>query len=95
LNSTKDDQFYITGPVSKGFDLSRDNIAGTNLIFVGGTGVNPFVDLFAYLARRLIKEKMGQNTPFPDELYEDYMQNAKFVVYAYYPRPADAVALEF
>jgi NAD(P)H-flavin reductase len=23
------------------------------------------------------------------------MQNAKFVVYAYYPRPADAVALEF
>lgn len=95
LDATKDDQFFITGPVSKGFDLNEKSIVGTTLIFVGGTGVIPYVDLFAYLARRLIKEKMGQNTPFPEEQYENYMQGAKFIVYAYYPRPSEAVSLEF
>ena len=38
---------------------------------MGGTGVLPFMDLFAYLARRLLDEKAPNYSLFPDEKFTE------------------------
>ena len=93
--ATKDDKFTISGVFGKGFNLEKHNIVGTNLIVVGGTGILPFIDLFAYLARRLISKKDALSEVFPHESFENYMSAAKFIVYAYYPDKSNAVGVEF
>ena len=95
LNNNKDDRFFISGPLSRGFDLTKDNMKGTTLIFVGGTGVLPFMDVFAYMARRIINKNNPSFEVFPGEKFEDELEEANFVVYGYYPREADACAIEF
>ena len=55
-DATIDTEFYIDGPQGKGFNFTQNNSNGTHVIFMGGTGALPFMDLFAYLARKLLKE---------------------------------------
>ena len=95
LNENKDDRFFISGPLSRGYDLSEDNMKGTTLIFVGGTGVLPFMDVFAYMARRIINKNDLSKEVFPGEQFQDELEEANFVVYGYYPRAADACAIDF
>lgn len=95
LQDRETDQFFISGPLSRGYDLSSENMAGQNVLFVGGTGVLPFIDLFAYLVRKVIAEKDNSHSVFPGEQFDKELDEAKFVVYGYYPREKDAVAIEF
>jgi len=95
LNVQVGQKFTINGPMGKGLDLSPRNIQGNNVIFLGGTGSLPFVDLFAYLARMLINEKSPQNNLFSQEDYEEHFKHASFTVYGYYPTRGEAIAGEF
>ena len=93
--ATKDDKFIISGVFGKGLNLEKNNTVGLNLIVVGGTGILPFIDLFAYLARWLIKLKAEMNQVFLRENFENYMSDAKFLIFAYYPDKENAVGIEF
>jgi len=95
LNDRETDQFFISGPLSRGYDLSKDNMAGTNIIFLGGTGVLPFMDVFAYVTRKTIATNDKYHEVFPEEIFSDELEEANFVIYGYYPRESDAVAVEF
>ena len=57
LQHNKHDRYFISGPLSRGYDLSSENMSGTTVVFVGGTGVLPFMDLFAYLIRKIIEHE--------------------------------------
>ena len=93
--ATKEDRFIISGVFGKGLNLEKHNIVGTNLIIVGGTGILPFIDLFAYLARQLISKHLISSQVFQGEVFEDYMDDAKFIIYAYYPDRENSIGLEF
>ena len=93
--ATKTDRFKISGLFGKGLRLDKENISGKNLIVAGGTGILPFIDLFAYLARRLINKKAEMSQVFLRENFESYMNNAKFLVFAFYPDKENAVGIEF
>jgi len=95
LDENKDDRYFISGPLSRGYDLTAENMKGTTLIFVGGTGVLPFIDVFAYVTRRIIHKNDSSKDVFPGEQFEDGLEEANFVVYGYYPREADACGIEF
>ena len=90
-----EDRFIISGVFGKGLNLEKHNIVGTNLIIVGGTGILPFIDLFAYLARQLISKHLISSQVFQGEVFEDYMDDAKFIIYAYYPDRENSIGLEF
>ena len=94
MDADENQEFLIEGPMGKGLDLSAENISGNNIIFLGGTGVLPFVDLFAYFARMLINEKSPGDNIQEGEEFDKSMQNASFTVFAYYPRESEGVALE-
>ena len=89
------DEFYIDGPHGKGFNFTPENSDGTHVIFMGGTGALPFMDLFAYLGRKILKENSPDYSIFPDEKFTDLHPNAKFVVYGYFPTRDRSVGLEF
>ena len=94
--AVEEDRFVVSGVFEKGINFEKDRIVGTNLIVVGGTGVLPFIDLFAYLGRRLLYEKAQSRQVFLRELFDDYMSEAKFVVYAYYPADKEnSVGVDF
>jgi len=95
LNDNENDRFFISGPLSRGYDLTAGNMKGTTIVFVGGTGVLPFMDLFAYMARRIIHKNDPSKDVFPGEDFEDELEEANFVVYGYYPKAADACAIDF
>ena len=95
LECSPEDEFFISGPVSKGLNLKVENIIdGNTVIFVGGTGILPFVDFFAYLARRLINEKCPEYNIYSEESFDSYMHDANFVVYAYFPSSEQSVGLK-
>lgn len=93
MNADHEQNFIIDGPFGKGLDFSPANICGKNVIFLGGTGVLPFVDLFTYLGRSLLKEN-NSKVLIENEQFEDHFKQASFVVYGYFPRESEAVALE-
>lgn len=92
-NSIPGDQFYIHGTVGKGLQLNSKNSDGLNIIFVGGTGILPFMDLFAYILRQLVSQNEPKYEMFPGERFEDLSPSAMFVIYAYFPTRADAIGL--
>ena len=94
-DASSSDEFYIDGPQGKGFNFTPDNSDGTHVIFMGGTGALPFMDLFAYLGRKILKECDPTYSIFPDERFSDLHPNAKFVVYGYFPSRDKSVGLEF
>ena len=94
-DADKSTEFYIDGPHGKGFNLTPDNSNGTHVIFMGGTGALPFMDLFAYLARKLLTENSPDYSIFPDEKFDELNSNAKWVVYGYFPSRDRSVGLEF
>ncbi|CAI2386298.1 unnamed protein product [Moneuplotes crassus] len=94
FNSVPSDRYYIHGPVGNGLRLDRWNSKGSNLIFCGGTGILPFMDLFAFMARRILSEDAPSNALFPDEDFYHLSEKAKFVVYAYFTTREDAICLE-
>ena len=47
---------------------------------MGGTGALPFMDLFAYLVRKLLSEVDPMYSIFPDEKFTEIHPNAKWVV---------------
>ena len=62
---------------------------------MGGTGALPFMDLFAYLTRKLLSEVDPMYSIFPDEKFTEIHPNAKWVVYGYFPSRDKSVGLEF
>jgi NAD(P)H-flavin reductase len=93
MDSDDSQMFLINGPFGKGLDFSPESICGKNIIFLGGTGVLPFVDFFTYLGRSLLSEVNSQNL-IENEQFEDHFKKASFVVYGYFPKESEAVALE-
>jgi hypothetical protein len=95
FNERDTDQFFISGPLSRGYHLNKDNMTGTTVIFLGGTGVLPYMDLFAYITRKTISQHDKSHEMFPGEPFEDELNDANFVIYGYYPRADAAVGIEF
>ena len=71
-SAAQEDRFIVSGIFGKGLNLEKQNIVGSNLIVVGGTGILPFIDLFAYLARRLISKKAEMSQVFFREVCSFY-----------------------
>ena len=93
-NAANSDQFYIHGPVGKGLNIDKYNSNGLHIIFVGGTGILPFMDLFACIGRKILSENDPRYSLFPDEHLFDLSDSAQFIVYAYYPTRADCIGIE-
>ncbi|CAI2385131.1 unnamed protein product [Moneuplotes crassus] len=89
------DEFIISKPLGKGLDLRPEAISGTNVLFLGGTGVLPFLDLFAYLARMVIRDNSPSDSLIRNEEFDECFKDSKFIVYGYYPTQGEAVALDF
>ena len=84
-SAAQEDKFIVSGIFGKGLNLEKQNIVGSNLIVVGGTGILPFIDLFAYLARRLLSKKTELSHVFNGESFDNYISGAKFTIFAFYP----------
>ena len=93
-DATPQTEFYIDGPQGKGFNFTPENSNGTHVIFMGGTGSLPFMDLFAYLARKILKENSPNYAIFPDEEFNEIHPNAKWIIYGYFPTRERSVGLE-
>ena len=89
------DQFFIHGPIGKGLEIDRFNSNGIHAIFIGGTGILPFMDLFAYIGRKLLKDNDPNYAIFPDEEFTDLSDEAVFEIFAYFPTREDAVGIDF
>lgn len=48
-HASPDDSFYVDVPVGKRLDLNFSNMRGHIVLFVGGTGILPYMDFLAYL----------------------------------------------
>lgn len=94
-NNVPGDQFYIHGPIGRGLELDRYNSSGINIIFAGGTGILPFMDLFAYIGRKLLQENEPGYAIFPDEQFTDLSETAQFVIYATFPTREDCFGVDF
>jgi ferredoxin-NADP reductase len=58
------DEYHISDPIGLGLELVD---GGNYLVFCGGTGILPFMDLFAYLLRRAVYTIRPEKALFPDE----------------------------
>lgn len=94
-NAEPNQRFYMDGPLGKDLDFGLPNPEGTYLLFVGGTGILPYMDIFAYLARKLIAERNNEGSIFPGENFGVNFSMVKFIVYAYYQNPENACGYEF
>jgi len=43
------------------------------------------MDLFSYLGRKILKECASKYAMFPDEKFNEVSDDARFVIYAYFP----------
>ena len=59
-----EESFHVTGPLGTGVTFEDNK---TYIIFVGGTGLLPFLDLFAYLLWFLVNQVEPQKSMFIDE----------------------------
>jgi hypothetical protein len=96
IKSKVEDNFHIASyPLNKGLDLSEESISnGTTLIFTEGIGILKFIDFFAYLCRKLINNESPANSIFDNEVFDDCLQKASFIVYAYFPSKKESIGLE-
>ena len=94
-NAEVGDKFYIHGPVGRGLELNINNSLGLNIIFVGGTGILPFMDLFAYILRKLLAENDREYEMFPGETFDDLAETSKFIIYAYFPTRSESIGIDF
>jgi NAD(P)H-flavin reductase len=51
MHKTLNRNFEIKGPFGKGLNI-RKGVNGVHIAFAAGTGILPFMDLVAYLARK-------------------------------------------
>ena len=87
---TKKEKFSIRGPFGRGIELHR-NTHGHIVIMAQGTGVLPFIDLFYFIARKLMqltlkkrnidKKKMDYLDAFKEDLDITFENNIKFSFY--------------
>lgn len=89
--ATPNDEFYINGPYGKGVELK----SGLNIFMTAGTGILPFMDIFAYIARRVLKQSRGDYAIFNDESLLGVPEDAKILIYAHFKSDGHAVGLEF
>lgn len=94
-NAEPNQKFYMDGPMGKELDFDLPNPDGTYLLFVGGTGILPYMDIFAYMVRKLIAERNNEGSIFPGENFDIDLNRVKFIVYAYYQNQENACGYEF
>jgi NAD(P)H-flavin reductase len=94
-NYVQGDEFYIHGPVGKGLNFNLDNSAGINIIFCGGTGILPFMDMFAYLGRSILSDDYPDYTLFSDEQFNNISDSAQFIIYAHFTTREDSIGIDF
>lgn len=94
-HANPDDAFYISAPIGKGLDINYNNLKGHIAVFVGGTGILPFMDFFAYLGRRFIAKVNKNVTVFSNEGFNLDTSDMRVTVYAYYSDIKNAIGLVF
>lgn len=94
-NATEGDQFIMDGPYGKALDFGFPNASGTYLLFVGGTGILPYMDIFAYMVRKVISEKSNIGEIFPGESFDGDLSNVNFIIHGFYPDAQRACGYEF
>jgi ferredoxin-NADP reductase len=77
----------VKGPFGKGLNI-RKGANGTYVAFAAGTGILPFMDLVAYLARK----QTGQW--YEDENKHAVGDNFTLILFASFPRQRDAIGLK-
>ena len=83
----------ISGPYGAGLGLSTRS-AGAHLAIVEGEGILPFLDLVAYLIRRMIAQDTPEMPFCRGERFDDLHPDFELVLYAWYPKRADGMGLE-
>ena len=91
FDAKNDDKFYVTGPFGKGIKTK----SGTNMFVVAGTGILPFMDIFACFARQILKMYKPKYSVFTDETSNMFDNNTNFLVYAYYKSESQATGYNF
>ena len=83
-------KFFIEGPLSKGIKIGED----CNYFIWVGTGILPFIDIFAYVARKFLYDKNPQKAIFQDESFESYPEDATFIIEAFFESREKAPGIE-
>jgi hypothetical protein len=79
--------FEVKGPFGRGLNIKK-GANGTYVAFAAGTGVLPFMDLIAYLARK----QTGQW--YDDEARDAVGENFTLILFASFSRRKDAIGLK-
>jgi len=79
LRAGHDDDFNITGPYGKGVDAR----SGSIIVWAGGTGILPFMDLFAYFARQILQKNSPKYSVFENEILNELDENIDFSVFVH------------
>lgn len=94
-HATENDKFFVNTPVGKGLDIDLRSPNGTYLLFVGGTGILPYMDFFAYLVRYTIAKYAKEKIVFDGENFEHDLSGINLIIYAYYRNDKNAPGYEF
>ena len=78
-------EYEIKGPLGKGLNPFSN---GIHIAFTGGTGILPFIDLVAHLARKALKLMDEEDDA---QLEPDLF---KFVLFASFPDKYEAIGIE-
>ena len=89
------DQFYVNAPVGKGHDIDFNSLKGTYMLFVGGTGILPYMDLFAYMVRNVIAKNSPNNCILSGEKFDHDMSDVHLILYTYNQNEQNAVGYDF
>lgn len=93
--ASPDHRFFVNVPLGKGLDFNFNNLQGHILLFVGGTGILPYMDFFAYLGRQVIAKKSPKGHVFSNEMFKLDTSKLRVTIYAFHTDPENAVGYEF
>lgn len=82
-------------PVGKGLEIKANQLQGSYVIFVGGTGILPYMDFFAYIGRQFIAKNSKESAVFANEDFNVDTSDMTVTIYAYHTDAANAVGYEF
>lgn len=88
-------EFFINGPIGKGYELTPENTNSSYMALVGGTGILPFMDLIAFIARKAIFSIQSDNALFGSENFQELDDGFSLTFYAYFPKRDQSIAVDF
>lgn len=90
LDDGSSEKFLVRGPLGPGLKLKHDS-KGQHIALTAGTGCLVFLDLVAYLYRKITKQYTPEYSIFEDDKVEELSQDFKFKLYISFPTRSECL----